>query len=312
MVEIPHNGRTLKRGDPLRDAILAAQRHCKANGVPYPRRAVDDYYAVPFVWLGRVPYRADTLERLVLTQEARKRPVPLPDHSLLDGATRLPAENASQYAKYLAYRDLGPARSLNKVAKVMGRKAYGRGAANSGYYSALASRFRWEERVTAWDSHKEIEARRAAEKVLEDQMEEEVRRRATYLSNEWTVIEEGFAVLKQMLKYPVMVKRAETVSKDGKTIVTIWQPGKWSYATVAQLIEALTKVGRLHTGMSTSNTAMKTEDVTQRPEEKPRESPADEEMHAYAMRESERRYFEACEEWKAQHAPVRAQIAAAS
>ncbi len=83
MVTIPDNGRTLKRGDPLRDAIFAEQRDCKANGVPYPCRTVDDYYSVPFVWLGRVPYRADTLERLALTQEARKRPIPLPDHFII-------------------------------------------------------------------------------------------------------------------------------------------------------------------------------------------------------------------------------------
>jgi hypothetical protein len=152
MIEIPNNGQTLGTGDPLRAAILAKQRDCKAHGTPYPCRTVGDFYAVPFVWLGRVPYRADTLERLVLTQEARKRPVLLPDHFAIDGEKRLPGENASQYAKYLAYRVLGPERSLNKVAKAMGRKAYGRGAANSGYYSALASRFRWAERAAAWDA----------------------------------------------------------------------------------------------------------------------------------------------------------------
>src|SRR3954447_24321711 len=129
MAEIPDNGRTLRRGDPLRDAILANQRDHKAYGLPYPCRVVDDYYSVPFVWLGRVPYRADTLERLALTPEAKKRPIPLPHHFMIDGDRRLPGENASQYAKYLAYRDLGPTRSLNKAAKAMGRKAYAKGAA---------------------------------------------------------------------------------------------------------------------------------------------------------------------------------------
>ncbi len=282
MVNIPNNGRTLRADDALRDAILAELRHCKANGVPYPVLLVDDYYSVPFVWLGRVPYRADTLQRLVLTQEARKRPVPLPDHFILDGEKRLPAENSAQFAKYLAYRDLGPQRSLNKVAKMMGRKAYGKGAANSDYYSALASRFRWEERVAAWDAKIEVEARRATQAVLQEQMAEEMKRRATYLDNEWGVVEKGFVILHEMLKYPVVEQQSEKVSADGKTVITVWKPGKWTYAAVAQMMGTISKIGRLHFGLSTSNTAAKAETGRAGEPDKPQMNGAEEEMHIYA------------------------------
>jgi hypothetical protein len=297
------NGRRLHRDDPMIARILAIRDECKASGLPYPSRKVDDLYKEHFVRWGGVTYDADDCTKLVLSPEGRSRPLVLPDHFAIDGNERLPGESQSQYQKYLAFRDLGPDRSYGGVAKIAG----------SGDYGQIGSRFRWHERVAIWDAKIEAEMRRSAEQLIKDRMDEEVRRRGVYLSNEWEVVEKGFGIIHEMLKYPVVERESTKISEDGKTIITVWKPGKWTYSAMAQLIETLSKVGRLHTGLSTSNTSQKidaqitdTRDVNEA-----NMSGEDLAMHQYASRKAEEAYFEACEEWKAnRHQPVKAMVTA--
>jgi hypothetical protein len=299
------NGRRIHRGDPIIEKILAIKEQCAANGLRYPHRAVDDLYKERFVRWGGVTYDANDYTLLELSPEGRSRPIILPDHFVIDGSERLPGEPQHQYAQYLAYRDLGPERSFTLAAKT--------GRATPSRVNQVSSRFRWKERAAIWDAKIEGEMRATAERLIQNRMEEEVKRRDNYLDNEWQVVEKGFHVINEMLKYPVVEQESVKTSADGKTIVTVWKPGKWTYSAMAQLIETLSKVGRLHTGLSTSNTSQKidaqitdTRDVNEA-----NMSGDDLAMHQYASRKAEESYFQACEEWKAnRQQPIKAVVAA--
>jgi hypothetical protein len=295
------NGRRLRRGDPLIARIIALGEECRAAGVSYPSRKVDDLYKERFVRLGGATYDPSDCTKLVLSAEGRSRPLVLPDHFVIDGTERLPGESQGQYQQYLAYRDLGPDRTFSLLTKTT----------KKGDYATISLRFRWAERVAIWDAKIEAEMRRTAEKLLQSRMEEEVQRRSTYLDNEWQVVEGGFHVIREMLKYPVVEQESTKTSADGKTIITVWKPGKWTYSAMAQLIETLSKVGRLHTGLSTSNTSQKIDAQVTDNREANQAALSGEElaMHQFASQRAEEAYFAACEEWRAnRQQPLKAMV----
>lgn len=321
----PRQGGKVLATPEQREAILKRTADFKERGIPYPFRTVDDLFAIPSIAFGRAFYDPETLEGLRLSAKGKARPVALPEHFVITGNEQLPGENRAQFLKYQIFRDLGPDRSLNKAAKEWGRKHFKAGHSQSLFtdstVSHLASRFRWRERVAAYDAHMEIEARRAQQSLLQDQLREEVVRRKTYLDNEWDIVEKVVERLREMLELPVIETESDTqtVSADGKTIIhtTIWRPARWTYASMAQMISEVAKIGRLHVGLSTSNAAAKI-DIHSNTEgaQHPPMSVEDEEMHQFCAMRAEEAYFAAMDEWKARKTaasqPQRIQIEATS
>lgn len=56
---------------------------------------------------------------------------------------RQPDETPHKYGQFLAYRDLGRARTLAKTGEALGRSA--------GYLRLISAEYRWVERAEAWD-----------------------------------------------------------------------------------------------------------------------------------------------------------------
>jgi hypothetical protein len=299
--EIVMNGQRV--GDDSVEAAEIRRRIAahKGTGRPYPSLRVDDYYEVPFFWWGRTAYHAETYERLIASAAARNRAVELPPDFEIDGETPLPRETKMQHQQYLAFRDLGPDRSIGQLRKVLGW-----GKKSHGNLTGTRIRYRWDERCAAYDMQMEAEKRRAAQELIQQQIAIEIEHRNTYLTNEWTVVERGFEVVREMLNYPVVEKKETRISEDGKTIVTIWQPGRWTLATVASLLDALSKMGRLNTGLVTSNAGTRQDSAaTDRERERQQRETRDAEeeaMHQFASMRAEEAYFAACEEWKERRA----------
>jgi hypothetical protein len=80
----------------------------------------------------------------------------------LDPWERQPGETAKRYARFVAFRDLGPSRTLAKSAENL--------AASYSHERALAAQYRWQDRATAWDAHQQ--------RQFLTEMEEERRRAA--------------------------------------------------------------------------------------------------------------------------------------
>lgn len=70
---------------------------------------------------------------------------------------RQPGETDTQYGHFLAYRDLGPARTVGRAYRrttKQGEFTHGQGAKRApGFFRRLAHRWRWQERAGAWDVH---------------------------------------------------------------------------------------------------------------------------------------------------------------
>ena len=67
---------------------------------------------------------------------------------------RLPGETGTQYAHFLAYRDLGPSRSIRRAYRRTRPRLEGHPQGGKrevpGSFWALAARHRWKERAGAW------------------------------------------------------------------------------------------------------------------------------------------------------------------
>lgn len=68
---------------------------------------------------------------------------------------QLEGEPAAAYARFLAYRNLGPARSVVEAARSIGDDPKGtkRHRPASGSWKANCQHYRWVERAQAWDLH---------------------------------------------------------------------------------------------------------------------------------------------------------------
>jgi len=79
---------------------------------------------------------------------------------------RMSGESAAAHSGFLVYRDCEPPRSLTKAAQEMGR--------HPSLLKRWSSRYRWRERVFAWD----VSQAREAEEALRRQREESLQRQA--------------------------------------------------------------------------------------------------------------------------------------
>ncbi len=140
--------------------------------------------------------------------------------------SRLAAETSTAYAAFLAYRDMGIKRSIDKAWAAYRAKTGNAGATNqpSGQFCAQSSRFRWSERARAWDDHLAAERDRVA--AAEARKWE--RRRQASLEDNYQVAQQIREKLRAMLKWPISRTRTE----DGLTII---EPARWNFMTVARL-----------------------------------------------------------------------------
>lgn len=76
---------------------------------------------------------------------------------------RIPGEGARAFNAFLAYRDLGPERSIDKAYRVATQQQESSRRA-SGTWMNWAAQFEWVERARAYDGYLEAKARRSRER----------------------------------------------------------------------------------------------------------------------------------------------------
>ena len=168
---------------------------------------------------------------------------------------RLPDEPNMWYARFLRYRDLGPDRSLlgtyNGWRSERGRK---NATGCPPRWHFWFERCGWAPRAESWD---EAERARLAELRLQEEGVERKKwaeRREALREREHTVGLELLQKAQQMLMFPL----ATTVNEDGTMII---QPGRWSFATAANVIATADKLLRLAADMETDHTRVTLDDV---------------------------------------------------
>jgi hypothetical protein len=84
---------------------------------------------------------------------------------------RMPAESDKAFAKFCAYRDMGPQRSLAKLRQLhAGEKGWTRGAIED-----LCSRWRWVDRAAAWDDEQDRARSEAQTRMIAEMAERQAR-----------------------------------------------------------------------------------------------------------------------------------------
>lgn len=144
-------------------------------------------------------------------------------------------EPARAYAAFLAYRDLGPDRTI--------RGAYRQHSGNAGatftagFFSQWAKQYEWERRARAWDGHVEKRRQQGIDRTAEEQGAEWEGRRNIAAEADWTLaskLREKAAILTD---FPIATRQT---GKDGLTVIepTDAQTLRRA-ASVAQIASAL-------------------------------------------------------------------------
>ncbi len=154
---------------------------------------------------------------------------------------RQPREGEQAYAAFLAYRDLGPSRTLEATRKHLGK--------SPGYlkpierWSALRD---WRQRSCAWDDHLQS----GRDKVAAEQAALWERRRLQALEEGWQLCRSLRAKLAQMLAIPLETPAVAASLPAEETRAVIAEavaapeaarptasrgPSRWDYTTVARL-----------------------------------------------------------------------------
>lgn len=142
-----------------------------------------------------------------------------PDRSLRPWDQQ-PGESRGQYAKFCAYRDLGPARNLEDAARAytpLQKPARPRTRPPKGDdWSKLRTRWRWVERARAYDAHLERERRRAAARKVREDGEQWAARRQHVREDVFRTSQYLMDQARYLSQMPVL---RQTKSQDGKVVV---------------------------------------------------------------------------------------------
>jgi len=152
---------------------------------------------------------------------------------------RLPGEPEKWWVRFEKYRLMGPNRSM-QVLNNNERKEIGKGplTALPGGFREAVMRYRWTERVEAWD-----------ESLLVEMREEWAKRREKWRQDEWDLANAMHKKVLDMMVFPVarIVREA-----DGKT--TIIEPADWKLGDIPKMVDVISKLARLSSGLATERT----------------------------------------------------------
>ena len=109
-----------------------------------------------------------------------------------------------------------------------------------------SAKHKWTDRVAEWDAEQN--------QLLDEQNTEMwLARMAKLREQEWEHSQALIERAQEMLNYPLaQVRKVE--EEDGKTLVTIVMPAKWSLRDAAAYAETASRLARLATGMETDRT----------------------------------------------------------
>lgn len=168
---------------------------------------------------------------------------------------RLDDESAPAYRAFLAYRDLGPARTVADAGRTLGgrergaeRAPDGRRKGASGCVRTWSKRYRWAERAEAYDRHQDEHRERAKLAVVEDEAAKLQRLRERHKVETLAIASQVKVKALEMLKAPLWETVTEKVeqSPDGKT-VHIHQtvsPAGWRLRDVTRFLATATAAER--------------------------------------------------------------------
>lgn len=137
---------------------------------------------------------------------------------------RQPEEPAKWFAHFDRFRLLGASRTIEETWR---QDPGHKGRRPSRQWYENAERWDWNARAEQWD-----ESIRAAD---EEQWSE---RRRRFNEKSFAVREKLLDRLEQMLAFP-LVETERKISEDGRTVIQVIEPARWSYRDIPGIVKAL-------------------------------------------------------------------------
>lgn len=178
-----------------------------------------------------------------------------------------PGETSKAYEAFRVYRDLGVKRTQARVAEILEMRINERHPTSSpsNNLAALSSKYRWVERVTAFDAYLDTILLGAQEEALRTASRRWVARADSIREREYELAMGLADKVAEMLEYPVKRVTRRVESKDGKRIyLTIIEPARWDWKSAADILEKIGYRARIAADMVTDGSRAPAQDMTDR------------------------------------------------
>jgi hypothetical protein len=114
-----------------------------------------------------------------------------------------------------------------------------------------SSRWHWQARLAAWQD------------IVRKEREAEWKRRATEQREwEWSASRQLIERFEQMMRYPLSEQTVSKVDEEGKPIVTIVKPVKWTQRDTVAVAKVAAELARLAAAMETERHAVDMGSIT--------------------------------------------------
>lgn len=168
---------------------------------------------------------------------------------------RQPGEGPKPFAAFVAYRQMGGSRSLSRLHVELAKSAR--------MLKGWSSKFRWQERVAAWDADVERRQRAAEDEAIRDAARRRAKKQTAFRDHQVALgeklIEQAEAMLGRPLERAVkrekMVVTADMVGKEIETTV-VYEPTRWSKDGAARIAETGSKLVSLGLNLATDSTEL--------------------------------------------------------
>ena len=152
---------------------------------------------------------------------------------------RPPGETNKWWIRFEEYRLAGHTRSaFAQSNRERAKRGMKRSLTLPGDWKDHMLKYRWKERVEAWDAS-----------LLDERRQEWADRREEWRQQEWDLAENMHKKVLDMMVFPIA---RVTREQDGK--VTIIEPAEWKIADIPKMATVISKLARLATGMATERT----------------------------------------------------------
>lgn len=156
---------------------------------------------------------------------------------------RQPKETDEAWQAWLIFRDMGPERTHQQVAKKLRKSRK--------MIATWAARWDWKGRIVTWDNEAEERERKAADQAALEKARALADRQEKVQEKAWDIASKLHAKAMEMLAFPLSRQTIHD-SKDGKKRTIVVEPMAWKLGDIARLAEVADSLSRLATGMSTS------------------------------------------------------------
>lgn len=169
----------------------------------------------------------------------------------LDIFDKLSEESSRAYRGLRVYLDLGPERTLRKVAEEL--------EIGENRIKIWSSKFNWRERADAWENYLAHASQLRAKQIIEKASEKNARRFADLKEEEFQAAQLLLKKAKEILELPVTKQTIEEVDEAGNPRVIIIEPMKVSPKDAGAILKIYSELSRLSLGVETSREKIEVE-----------------------------------------------------